>query len=157
MIVGEASTTVTATPREVFEFVLDLNRYRRADRKIGRVGAMSRTGDTGTVRFSGRIKGLPGPAGTYPFTATASRLVFGSAIAGPARWFVDFEGSFDCEVTTQGTLVTHREVFDFKRPWRWIIEPFLRHWLETDTAEEMVRFKGLVDAGSDGSTPTPPR
>src|SRR5437016_5119168 len=68
MIVGEATATVAVPPSEVFEFVLDLNRYRQADRKIGRVGAIHRTGDTGTVRFSGRIKGLPGPAGTYPFT-----------------------------------------------------------------------------------------
>ena len=69
MIVGEATTTVSVPPSEVFDFVLDLNRYRQADHKIGRVGAMHRTGDTGTVRFSGRIRGLPGPAGTYPFKA----------------------------------------------------------------------------------------
>jgi len=112
---------------------------------------VNRSGDSGTVRFSGRIKGLPGPAGTFPFTATASRLQFGSPIAGPARWFLDFEGTFDCEVTADGTVVTHREVFNFKRPWRWLAEPLLRHWLEADTAEEMVRFKELVERGS--STP----
>jgi hypothetical protein len=147
MIVGEASTTVAVPPSDVFEFVLDLNRYRHADRKIGKVGAMTRTGDRGTVSFSGRIKGLPGPAGTYPFTITASRLVIGSAIAGPARWFLDFEGTFDCKVTAEGTVVTHREVFNLKRPWRWLVEPMLRGWLETDTVDEMVRFKQLVDSG----------
>lgn len=92
---GEATATVTVPPRAVFEFVLDLNRYRQADRKIGRVGAMVRSGKGGTVRFSGRIKGLPGRSGTYPFTVDESSLVFGSAIAGPARWFLDFEGRFD--------------------------------------------------------------
>jgi len=105
-----------------------------------------RSGDRGTVRFSGRIRGLPGPAGTYPFTVTDSRLVFGSPIAGAARWFLDyFEGSFDCKVTTDGTLVTHREAYRFKRPWRWLAEPLLRRWLERDTAAEMVRFKSLLD------------
>lgn len=84
MIVGEATTTVSVPPGEVFEFVLDLSRYRQADHKIGRVGATQRTGDSGTTRFSGRIKGLPGPSGTYPFTVTASRLQFGSPVAGPA-------------------------------------------------------------------------
>jgi hypothetical protein len=152
MIVGEATTTVTVPPSDVFEFVLDLKRYRQADRKIGRVGPIHRTGNTGTVTFSGRIKGLPGPSGTYPFTTTASHLQFGSPIAGPARWFLDFEGTFDCEVTATGTIVTHREAFDFKKPWRWIAEPLLRRWLETDTAEEMVRFKELVERGS---APTP--
>lgn len=155
MIVGEATTTVSVPPSEVFGFVLDLNRYRQADHKIGRVGATQRTGDTGTTRFSGRIRGLPGPSGTYPFTLTVSRLQFGSPIAGPARWFLRFEGSFDCQETENGTVVTHREAFDFKRPWRWIAEPVLRRWLEADTAEEMVRFKHLLEADHDASPVAP--
>lgn len=118
MIVGQGTATVSAATAEVIDFVLDLRRYRQADRKIGRVGPMQRSGDTGTVRFSGRIRGLPGPSGT-----------------------------FDCEETSNGTLVTHREVFEFKRPWRWLAEPLLRRWLERDTVEEMVRFKPLVEGG----------
>lgn len=97
MIVGEATTTVAATPNDVFDFVLDLNRYRQADHKIGRVGTIDNQGDRGMVRFSGRIRGLPGPSGTYPFTRTESHLRFGSPVAGPARWFLDFEGTFDTE------------------------------------------------------------
>ena len=80
MIIGEATTTVAALPTEVFEFVLDLNRYQQADRKIGKVGAVNRNGNSGTVSFSGRIKGLPGPAGTYPFTITSSRLAIGPLV-----------------------------------------------------------------------------
>jgi hypothetical protein len=147
VIVGEATTTVTAPPSEVFEFVLDLNRYRQADRKIGRVGELHREGDRGTVRFAGRIRGLPGPSGVYPFTLTDKRLQFGSPIGGAARWFLEFEGTFECEEAASGTVVTHREVFIFKRPWRWLAEPLLRSWLENDTRDEMVRFKELVDAG----------
>lgn len=151
VIVGEASTTVRASPNEVFDFVIDLERYRQADRKIGRVGEIRRFGDGGTVQFSGRIRGLPGPSGTYPFTLTESRLVFGTPIAGPARWFLGyFEGSFDCDVTPDGTQVTHREVYRFKAPWRWLAEPLLRRWLERDTAGEMVRLKVLVDAEEPG-------
>jgi hypothetical protein len=144
MIVGQATTVVSVPPSEVFDFVLDLNRYRQADRKIGRVGAVHRSGAGGTVQFSGRIRGLPGPSGTYPFTLTRSRLHFASPIAGPARWFLDFDGTFDCAVTQEGTVVAHREEFRFKRPWRWL-EPLLRRWLQTDTAAEMVRFRALVE------------
>ena len=148
MIVGEATATVAVVPREVVEFVLDLKRYREADRKISRVGRMHRDGDTGTVQFSGRIKGLPGPSGVYPFTVTASRLQFGSPIRGAARWFLDFEGTFDMHETTDGTVVTHREAFEFKRPWRWLAEPLLRRWLEADTTEEMIRFKDVIELRS---------
>ena len=65
---------------------------------------------------------------------------------GAARWFLDFEGTFDCEVTAEGTVVTHREAFAFKRPWSRIAEPLLRRWLEADTNAEMVRFKELINA-----------
>jgi len=153
VIVGEATTTVAVPPGDVFDFVLDLRRYRQADRKIGRIGSTHRDGNTGTATFSGRIRGLPGPSGTYPFTLTESRLQFDSPIGGPARWFLDFEGSFDCQVVAEGTVVTHREVFAFKRPWRWVVEPLLRRWLEADTAEEMVRFKSLVEQQPAGQRP----
>jgi hypothetical protein len=147
MIVAEASATVRVAPYEVIEFVLDLNRYRQADRKIGRVGAVHRHENGGTAEFSGRIRGLPGPRGVYPFIVTDTALRFGSPIAGAARWFLDFEGTFECEETADGTVVRHREAFTFKRPWRWVLEPLLRHWLEADSAAEMARFKELIERG----------
>lgn len=145
MIVGEATTIVSATPNDVFDFVLDLNRYRQADHKIGKVGTIDNQGDHGMVQFAGRIRGLPGPSGTYPFTRTESCLRFGSPVSGPARWFLDFEGTFNTSQTDDGTVVTHREAFSFKRPWRWLAEPLLRRWLENDTTKEMTRFRELVD------------
>jgi hypothetical protein len=155
MIVGEGRTTVSVPADDVFEFVLDLRRYRAADHKIGKVGRIENNGNSGTVQFSGRIRGLPGPSGVYPYTRTATRLQFRSPIAGPARWFLDFEGTFDCSETADGTVVVHREAFMFKRPWRWLAESLLRRWLENDTAEEMVRFKDLIERGhavpTDGS------
>lgn len=155
-IVGEATTTVSATPAEVVEFVLDLKRYRQADRKIGRVGRVERKGDRGTARFRGRIRGLPGPSGTYPFTISENRLVFGSPIAGAARWMLDFEGTFEMQPTSSGTRVTHRETFMFKRPFRWAARALLRRWLEADTVAEMQRFKSLVEATTRSSSVTPP-
>jgi hypothetical protein len=132
-------------PGDVFEFVLDLERYRRADHKIGKVGGIERNGDTGTAQFAGRIRGLPGPSGVYPYKLTPTRLQFRSPISGAARLFLDFEGTFDCEETPEGTVVIHREKFMFKKPWKWVAEPFLRRWLEADTAAEMVRFKQEIE------------
>ena len=68
MIVGEATTTVSVTPDEVFDFVLDLHRYRQADHKIGRVGTIDNEGDRGTAQFSGRIRGLPGLSAAMRFS-----------------------------------------------------------------------------------------
>jgi hypothetical protein len=88
---------------------------------------------------------VPGPSGVYPFTITPTGLRFGSPIAGAARWFLDIEGTFECEESHDGPVVRHREAFAFKRPWRWLAEPLLRGWLEADTAEEMVRFKQVIE------------
>jgi hypothetical protein len=145
MIVGEARTTLSASPAEVLEFVLDLDRYREADHKIGRVGKVQRDGDVGSAEFAGSLRGLPGMMGTYPFRLTPTSITFGSPIAGPARFVLDFEGSFDCKVTPAGTVVTHREAFDFKPPFRYVAEPLLRDWLQADIAAEMVRFKRLIE------------
>ena len=149
MIVGEATTTISATPDEVFDFVLD--RIATA-RRITRSGEWARST---TEAIAGRLNSraasedCPPPSGTYPFTRTDSRLAFGSPIAGPARWFINFEGTFDTERTQDGTVVTHRETFSFKRPWQWLAEPLLRSWLEKDTTEEMVRFKQLIERVDD--------
>jgi hypothetical protein len=146
-IIGEATITVTATPEDVFDLVLDLDRYRLADHKIGRVLHVQRNGNAGTVRFAGRLRGLPGPVGTYPFTLTEDRLVVGAPVAGLARWLVDFEASFACTATEVGTTVIHREAFTFKRPLRWIANPLLRRWLEDDTRAEMTRMKEMLEHG----------
>ena len=150
MIVGEASATVSVSPAEVFEFVLDLDRYQEADHKIRRIGEPHREGDHGTVEFAGNLRGLPGMPGTYPFTLTPMSLRVGSPIAGPARLFLNFEASFVCEEVPGGTLVVHREVFDFKGPLRWVADPALRTWLHQDIADEMVRFKHLIEGGRPG-------
>jgi hypothetical protein len=144
-IIGEAATTVHASPAEIIEFVLDLERYRQADRKIGKVGGVERHGDRGTVRFRGRIRGLPGPWGTYPFEVTPNRLVVGSPVAGAARGILDrFEASFEMEPVGDRTRVTHREVFIFKRPWAWIARPLLGQWLRKDITAEMTRLESLM-------------
>jgi hypothetical protein len=41
-------------------------------------------------------------------------------------------------------------MFDFKGPLRWFADPALRSWLHKDIAEEMVRFKHLIEGGSPG-------
>jgi Polyketide cyclase / dehydrase and lipid transport len=143
-IVGEATTTVTASADKVIDFVLDLEQYKRADHKIGRVGRVEHRGDTGTVEFSGRILGLPGRRGVYPYRRDSRTLEFSSPVAGPARRFMDFRGTFECRETADGTEVTHREIYEFKRPWRFLVGLLLRRWFERDTAKEMARFQEML-------------
>jgi hypothetical protein len=62
VIEGRATRLVAATPTEVAAFVLDLERYRRADHKIARVRSLVGDDTAGEVVFTGRLRGLPTPA-----------------------------------------------------------------------------------------------
>jgi hypothetical protein len=62
VIAAEGTTTIDRPAGEIIDFVLDLNRYKQADTKITRVLASRFDGDTGEVRYAGRLRGIPGPA-----------------------------------------------------------------------------------------------
>ena len=146
MIVGEGTATVGVSPREVFEFVLDLNRYRQADHKIGRVGAIKRDGGQRHRAVLGTHHGHPEPVGHLPVHASPPRACSsGRRSPGSTSGSLEFDGTFDCETTDAGTVVVHREAFTFKGPLRWILEPLLRRWLAADTKQEMVRFKEIIE------------
>jgi hypothetical protein len=152
VIAGDATVVIDCEPDDVFEFVLDLDRYRGADHKIGRVVYVRRDGNRGTSRFWGRLRwGLPGPPGTYAFELDpGKRLTFTSA-GGLLGLLLDFHGLFECQPNPDGPgiLVRHREQFDFRGPVRFLLDPLLRRWLEADTVEEMQRVKQMLEASSD--------
>src|SRR5881396_1055784 len=62
VIAGEGTAVVRGTPRAAYEFVLDLDRYRKADHKIGAVHSVAWHGDEGEIHYSGRFRGWPTPA-----------------------------------------------------------------------------------------------
>jgi hypothetical protein len=143
MACGEGSAVIACPPRAVLELVLDVERYRLADRKIGRVHWVHRHGNHGQVKHDGRLLGLPFPPIVLAFTLTPwSRLDFGIVTA---PWpLTGFEGSFTCEPTAQGTRVVHRECFTVHplvRP----LDPVFGAWLARDTPQEVGRIKRLLE------------
>lgn len=146
-VCGEGAAVIRRDPKDVLEFVLDVDRYRRADLKIGRLHWIRRDGNGGLVRHGGRFVGLPAPAVTLSFKLLPySRLDFqGEEVPWPLR---GFEGDFTCEETTEGTLVTHRECFVLGP----IAGPMFRAvfggWLSHDTPAEIMRMKRILEAES---------
>ncbi len=106
--------------------MLDVDRYRRADLKIGRVHWMRRDGNTGLVRHGGRLVGLPAPAVTLSFELTPySRLDFrGEEMLWPLRGFDGF---------LLGPLVGPGFRLLFGR------------WLSRDTPAEVLRMKRILE------------
>ena len=139
---AEATRVVPATSQEVLEFVLDLERYRQADTKIGRVTrpVVLDDHDEGRARYWGRLRGLPPAPDTNIVRLDRWReLTFTGAPRQPARLVVDFTGRFTCTDTEAGCELTHSYEMTFRRPLRWIYEPLLRDWLQAELDDEVDR------------------
>jgi ligand-binding SRPBCC domain-containing protein len=145
--VGARGTAfIRSDPSEVMEFVLDVNRYRKADHKIGRVRYVRREGNRGQVRHGGRFLGVPAPAATLSFELTPfSHLDFrGVSMPWPLR---GFHGSFTCRRTRGGAQVVHEECFIFGPVSGWMFQALFGRWLTNDTQAEVMRMKVLLEAG----------
>lgn len=148
-----ATRDVEATSRQVLEFVLDLERYRQADTKIGRISKPIEldSNHEGSVRYWGRMRGTPPAPDTNLVKLDPWRtLTFTGAPRQPARLILDFTGRFHCVDTDGGCQVTHSYEMNFRRPFRWIYEPLLRTWLQTELDAELDRVVTILGSGHDG-------
>lgn len=143
----DATRTVPATSQDVLEFVLDLERYREADRKIGRVAQPVQldADGNGRTRYWGRMRGTPPVPDTNLVRLQRwHELTFTGAPRQPGRLVLDFTGRFRCTDTDDGCEVTHGYEMRFRRPFRWIYEPFLRTWLQEELDAELDRVHAIL-------------
>lgn len=103
MIEGVGRATVRRPPEAIIAFVTDLERYRQADLKIGRVLEQRRTGARVFMRHDGRLRGVPGPAVSLEVEILGERAVrYRSLPSFPSRWLLTFEGGFELTATVDG-------------------------------------------------------
>jgi Polyketide cyclase / dehydrase and lipid transport len=146
---ASATTIIKASPREVLECVLDLNRYKLIDRKIVRVGKVIGPDDAGRgyVRIWGRVLKLPPAPDRQDFVLERwSRLTFRGAKRQPGRLVFDFTGHFECRPSNNGsTEVTHSYEFVFTRPFR-VIENRLGPWLQRELDVEIENLAAALSS-----------
>jgi hypothetical protein len=149
MIAGEGTERIRRTAREIWDFILDLEQYRKADTKIARVHWVRRSGDGLEVCYSGRFRGVRTPAVRQTVTLDPHRRIDVRSKPGTlAHLVAPFHGLFLFEELPDGTTkVFHREALDPPAPFKWLLEPLLRRWLAEDTPAEMARMKQLLEAG----------
>lgn len=136
-----------ASPQDVMELVLDLERYRQVDSKIVAVGAVVGPDENGRgrVRLWSRLKWTPPVPDIQIFELERwSRLTFTGAPRQFSRLVLGFTGTVECEPTPDGTLVTHSYELTFRGPFR-ILEAVHRSWLQRDLTEEMARLADLLN------------
>lgn len=144
MIEGVGEAVVTATPEEAIGFVLDLERYRQADKKIGAVAWVRPDDDGALVRFRSRMMGMPGPVVTQRIDRTGNRLDVRTVEPAWMLRLLDFEGVVEATPVGGGTRFYHRETFRFRGATRYVLEPLLRRWLANDTVAEVRRVADML-------------
>lgn len=141
---AEATALVDASPQQILEFVLDLDRYREVDAKIVRVSSVEGPDEAGhgSAKLWGRLGVLPPAPDRQDFVLERwSRITFTGAPRQPARLVFDFTGVVACELDGSSTSVTHSYDFRFKGPFR-LAERFMSGWLQRQIEEEVA---GLAD------------
>jgi hypothetical protein len=148
MIAGEGTQVIRRPARDIYEFVLDLEQYKKADLKIGKVHSVTWNGDRAEVHYAGRFRGLTTPSVRQTITVQPYRRIDVRSIPGTFADFMSrFHGTFTFEDLGGGTTrVFHREELVFRPPLSWIVEPLLRSWLARDTPQEVLRMKALLEA-----------
>ena len=147
MIAGEGTQLIRRPAKDIFEFVLDLERYKKADLKIGTVHSVKWQGDHGEIHYDGRFRGFPTPPVRQIITVQRFRRIDVRSKPGTVAHFVSaFHGLFTFEEIGDGlTRVFHREELRFRPPLKWVVEPVLRTWLERDIPQEVLRLKALLE------------
>ncbi|MBK8407999.1 MAG: SRPBCC family protein [Sandaracinaceae bacterium] len=147
MIEGIGEALVRRPPEAIVAFVTDLERYKKADWKIGRVLESRREGNRIFMRHDGKLRGIPGPPVSLEMTIEGRTSVrYQSVPSFPAKWFLTFDGGFELAEVAGGTHVVHTERFRFHAPWRFVAEPFLRNWIAQDVPKEMERLKAILES-----------
>lgn len=149
MIEGVGEAYIHNSPESIIAFVSDLELYKLADWKIGRVLLNKREGSRIIMRHDGKLRGIPGPAVSLEMiTDHKTYARYRSLPTFPSRYVLTFDGGFELQETPRGVHVIHTERFRFHRPWRWLAEPFLRDWIAADVRQEMIRLKELLESAS---------
>lgn len=136
---AEATVDVVATPRQVLEFVLDFDQYRKVDPKIVRTGTVTGPDESGkgSVKLFARMRGLPPAPDTHDFDLQRwSSITFVGAAKKPGRLLFEFTGVVECEPIGDATRVRHAYEFRFKGPLKFI-ERANAKWLQRELDAEM--------------------
>ncbi|KAB2346084.1 SRPBCC family protein [Actinomadura rudentiformis] len=141
MLTVTVTETISCTPDELLEFVMDVERYAQIDKKIRPIRCVRRDGDLTEFGFRPSVAGLPGPPTVSQMRRTPGERIDIRLAPPPAnrlsRLTTDFDASFVCTPVEGGTRLIRTLNYRFK-PWLgWLAEPLLRHRLNADVQEEV--------------------
>ncbi|HEY1668889.1 MAG TPA: SRPBCC family protein [Trebonia sp.] len=139
------SVTITCTPREFPEFVMDIERCAQVDDKIAPILWTRRRGNVVTFACRPRLAGLRQPKVVQTMRLTPGKRIDITLTPRPANRLAHlvarFEASFTCREEPGGTEVTRTLRFRFTPVFRWLLVPLLRRRLPGEVAAELARAR----------------
>lgn len=147
-LTASATGFTKASPQSVLEFVLDLELYRKVDRKIVRISSVDGPDESGrgSAKLWGRMWILPPAPDRQDFVLSRwDNIRFSGAPRQPARLIFNFVGTFTCVVEHGGTSVIHAYAFDFRGPFR-VVERLAAKWLRREIEAEVRDLVAALDA-----------
>jgi hypothetical protein len=150
-VVGEADVVMATSSARVLEFVMDVERYREVDAKIGRIHWVQRSPDGRqvTFRFTPRLGPVPALLrSTQHVTRHGERAL----VIRPTPSWTDrlarFEGTVECWPHRDGVRVRRRLEFWLAPVLRPLLGPPLRRWLATDVPAELDAARRALERGT---------
>ena len=144
MIKVSAETHIRCTPEQVRDFVLDVERYRLADHKIGKVRAREELDGDAVVTFRTNMRGMIASTRQRLHVVGTERIEV-SALPSWQDKLVQFHGLFEFRPDEDGTHVRHAYEFSFSPAVKWMMEPYLRSWLARNIDDEVKQMKVLLE------------
>ena len=145
MIEAQTTQLIRASPEQILEFVMDIERYAEIDAKIRPVLWSRRNGNVTEFACRSRVGGMPGPKVVQEMRLIPGRRIDIVLTGGPenrlARAMGDFQASFECQPVAGGTQVNRVLQFRLKWPTSWILGPRLRRRLPGEVDEELLLAK----------------
>jgi cation diffusion facilitator CzcD-associated flavoprotein CzcO len=155
MVKVELTEVIRCSAEAFLDFVMDVERYRDVDDKIGPVSWVRRDGDLIEVKYQPRMPGLalPEPKAVAQLRLTPGRRV-DVALAPPPRNQLNhrmgrYQASFACESADAHHIIVTRTVsFDFVPRVRWFFEPIVRRGLPASVRRELNLAKIILERQS---------
>lgn len=152
MLTVQATETISCTPEELLDFVMDVERYAQVDSKIRPVRWSRREGGLTEFCFRPKLAGLPAPPAVAQMRLTPGERVDIVLAPSPAnrltRLASDFDASFVCTPVEGGTRLVRTLNFRFRPLLRWLAEPLLRRRMAAEVSEEVRLAKQYLQQGS---------
>ena len=133
----------------MLEFILDVERYKAVDSKIGTIHWVHRSRDKRevTFRFTPRLGPLPGVVrSTQRVTRIGDHAVSITALPSRVDRLARFRGSMNVTPVDDGVLVRRRLEFWITPPLRPVLGPVLQRFLDRDVPAELAAVRNVLES-----------